>query len=53
MTVSKWQRSEKLDNTFAEQKSETLILNQASDNKKSKREAEDWLTAIDYVRTKH
>jgi hypothetical protein len=34
------------------QQGTVLILGQAQDNKKSKREAEDWMTAIEYVRTK-
>lgn len=29
-----------------------LIVGQAQDNKRSKRDTEDWMTAIEYVRTK-
>ena len=52
LAVNKWHRSEKLDGTFTEQKQDILILSQSSESKKARREAQDWMTALEYMRTK-
>lgn len=54
LKLNKWDRVEKVKNetSMKTQPTGTLIIGQAQDNKKSKRETEDWMTSIEYVRTK-
>lgn len=54
MKVNKWDRIDKGKNetSMKTQPPGVLIVGQAQDSKKSKRDTEDWMTAIEYVRTK-
>jgi len=52
--VNKWDRIDKVKNetSMKTQPPGVIIIGQVQDNKKSKRDTEDWMTAIEYVRTK-